>query len=147
MLASKTEAKLSSGIHCVFGYLEFTILNDHKIKIQIRNYKYSCTFHYFSIPLSFCRKTIVVWILCCLLVIMRVQGPAKVTPLSAVGREWECLAGDRQQFSCLCFILVSDIRKWTSFIFLHMSAQLFQHHLLNKLSLAHLWVLANSVKS
>ena len=35
------------------------------------------------------------------------------------------------------FILVCGVRRWSSFIFLHVSVQFSQHHLLNKLSLAH----------
>ena len=35
------------------------------------------------------------------------------------------------------FIFVCGIRRWSSFIFLHASVQFSQHHLLNKLSLAH----------
>ena len=35
------------------------------------------------------------------------------------------------------FILVCGIIQWYSFIFLHISVQFSQHHLLNKLSLAH----------
>ena len=35
------------------------------------------------------------------------------------------------------FILVCGIRRWCSFIFLHVSVQFSQHHLLNKLSLTH----------
>ena len=35
------------------------------------------------------------------------------------------------------FILVCGIRRWSSFIFLHISVQFSQHHLLNKLSSAH----------
>ena len=34
-------------------------------------------------------------------------------------------------------IHVRGIRSWSSYIFLHISVQFFQHHLLNKLSLAH----------
>ena len=34
-------------------------------------------------------------------------------------------------------ILVCGIKSWSSFIFLHISVQFSQHHLLNKLSLAH----------
>ena len=35
------------------------------------------------------------------------------------------------------FILVCGIARWSSFIFLHISVQFSQHHLLNKLSLVH----------
>ena len=35
------------------------------------------------------------------------------------------------------FIFVCGVRRWSSFIFLHVPVQLFQHHLLKKLSLAH----------
>ena len=35
------------------------------------------------------------------------------------------------------FIFVCGVRRWSSFIFLHISVQFSQHHLLNKLSLAH----------
>ena len=35
------------------------------------------------------------------------------------------------------FIVVCGVRRWSSFIFLHVSVQFSQHHLLNKLSLAH----------
>ena len=35
------------------------------------------------------------------------------------------------------FILLCDVRRWFSFIFLHVSVQFSQHDLLNKLSLAH----------
>ena len=35
------------------------------------------------------------------------------------------------------FILVCGIRKWSCFIILHISVQFAQHHLLNKLTLAH----------
>ena len=35
------------------------------------------------------------------------------------------------------FILVCSIRRWSSFIVMHVSVQFSQHHLLNKLSLAH----------
>ena len=35
------------------------------------------------------------------------------------------------------FILVCGIKQWTSFIFLYVSLQCSQYHLLNKLSLAH----------
>ena len=35
------------------------------------------------------------------------------------------------------FILVCSVRRLSSFIFLHISVQFSQHHLLNKLSLAH----------
>ena len=34
------------------------------------------------------------------------------------------------------FILACGVRRWPSFIFLHISVQFSQHHLLNKLSLA-----------
>ena len=35
------------------------------------------------------------------------------------------------------FILMCGVRRWSSFIFLHVTVQFFQHHLLNKLSLVH----------
>ena len=35
------------------------------------------------------------------------------------------------------FILLCGIGRWSSFIFLHVSVQFSQHHLMNKLSLAH----------
>ena len=35
------------------------------------------------------------------------------------------------------YILVCGVRRWSSFIFLHVSIQFSQYHLLNKLSLAH----------
>ena len=35
------------------------------------------------------------------------------------------------------FILVCGVRRWCSFIVLHVSVQFSKHHLLNKLSLAH----------
>ena len=35
------------------------------------------------------------------------------------------------------FILVCGVRRWSTFIFLHVFVQLSQHHLLSKLSLAH----------
>ena len=35
------------------------------------------------------------------------------------------------------FILVCGVRRWSIFIFLHVSVQFSQHDLLNKLSLAH----------
>ena len=35
------------------------------------------------------------------------------------------------------FIPVCGVRRWSSFIFMHVSVQFSQHHLLNKLSLAH----------
>ena len=35
------------------------------------------------------------------------------------------------------FILVCGVRRWSSFIFLHISVQFFQHHLLNRLFLTH----------
>ena len=35
------------------------------------------------------------------------------------------------------FILVSGVRRWSSFILLHVSVQLPQHHLLNEVSLPH----------
>ena len=35
------------------------------------------------------------------------------------------------------FILAHGVRRWSSFIFLHVSAQFSQHHLLNTLSLSH----------
>ena len=35
------------------------------------------------------------------------------------------------------FILVGGTRRWSRFIFLHVSVQFSQHHLLSKLSLAH----------
>ena len=43
-------------------------------------------------------------------------------------------------FNCLThfqFILVCGVRRWSGFIFLHIYVQISQHHLLNKLSLAH----------
>ena len=39
------------------------------------------------------------------------------------------------------FILVCGVRRWSSFIFLQGSVQFSQHHLLNKLSLAHCMLL------
>ena len=38
---------------------------------------------------------------------------------------------------CLEFILLCGIKRWSSFIFLHISVQFSQYHLLNKLSLVH----------
>ena len=35
------------------------------------------------------------------------------------------------------FTLVCGVRRWSSFIFLHISVQFSQHHSLNKVSLAH----------
>ena len=46
----------------------------------------------------------------------------------------------RLTFKCLIhfnFILIYSIRKWSSFIFLHLSVQFSKHHLLNRLSLPH----------
>ena len=38
---------------------------------------------------------------------------------------------------CFEFILVCGVRRWSGFIFLHVSVQFSQHYLLSKLSLAH----------
>ena len=43
------------------------------------------------------------------------------------------------------FILVCGVRRWSSLIFQHVSVQFSQHHLLNKLPLAH-YVVASSVQ-
>ena len=78
-------------------------------------------------------------------------GPNSDSALTMGGYTSETMQGSSQHSSMIFmvsgltfkslihfeFILVCGVRSWSRFICLHISVQFSQHHLLNKLSLAH----------